>query len=250
MPEKFNRRSILKSLGTAATAGTATVAMSGSASAFTMDERVEVTASALNTREQPGTESTVVATLNNGEVGEIMNGPVDEDGYRWWGVHWLDRNVWGWSVEQYLQSTSGGGGADFDWPITGYITSPYSSPSRPNHLAVDFGANGNIGEPIYAARDGVVDIRSYQADGCGNYLKLGHENGYQTLYCHLNSFDVVQGESVSRGQKIGGMGDTGNSTGPHLHFTIEQNRNHLSIPGNDGDNVTAGDPIPKDYSGI
>ncbi len=248
MTEKFNRRSILKSIGTAATAGTVTAAMSGSASAFVMDERVEATVN-LNTREQPGTESPVVATLNPGEVGEIMNGPTTEDGYTWWGVHWLDRNVWGWSVERYLQSTSGGG-SDFDWPITGYITSPYSSPSRPNHLAVDIGANGNIGEPIYAAHSGTVSVRAYEAGGCGNYLKINHGNGYQTMYCHLNSFQVSEGQSVSRGQHIGGMGTTGNSTGPHLHFTVERNGNHLSIPGSDGQNVTAGAKIPKDYSGI
>ncbi|WP_266077242.1 M23 family metallopeptidase [Haladaptatus caseinilyticus] len=248
MKEKFNRRSLIKSIGTAATAITVPAAMSGSASAFTDGERVAAT-TRLNTREQPGTESPIVATVNDGEVGEIMNGPTTEDGYTWWGIHWLDRNVWGWSVERYLQSTSGGGGgADFDWPITGYITSPYGA--RPGHYAVDIGANGNIGEPIYAARSGVVDIRSYESGGCGNYLKLGHENGYQTMYCHLNSFDVVQGESVSRGQKIGGMGNTGNSTGPHLHFTVEQNGTHLSIPGADGENVTAGTAIPKDYSGI
>ncbi|WP_312908754.1 peptidoglycan DD-metalloendopeptidase family protein [Natronosalvus caseinilyticus] len=249
MTRKFSRRSVVKSIGITATGITGTAALSGSASAFSDGERVEVTASALNTREQPGTDSPIVATLNNGEVGEIMNGPTDKDGYRWWGVHWLDRNVWGWSVERYLQSTSGGGSeSDFDWPITGYITSPYGA--RPGHYAVDFGANGNIGEPIYAAHSGVVDIRSYQADGCGYYLKLGHGNGYQTMYCHLNSFDVVQGESVARGQKIGGMGDTGNSTGPHLHFTIERNGNHLSIPGYDGETVTAGTRIPKDYPDI
>ncbi|WP_266075375.1 peptidoglycan hydrolase [Haladaptatus caseinilyticus] len=160
----------------------------------------------------------------------------------------LLRTVGASAVSLPVISSTVSAASDFDWPITGYITSPYGA--RPGHYAVDIGANGNIGEPIYAARGGVVDVRSYESGGCGNYLKLGHENGYQTMYCHLNSFDVVQGESVSRGQKIGGMGNTGNSSGPHLHFTIEQNGSHLSIPGSDGENVTAGTAIPKDYSGI
>jgi N-acetyl-anhydromuramyl-L-alanine amidase AmpD len=56
----------------------------------------------LNTREQPGTGSTVVGTMPTGADAEIVNGPVDEDGYRWWGLHWLDHGVWGWSVERYL----------------------------------------------------------------------------------------------------------------------------------------------------
>ncbi|SHL33375.1 peptidoglycan DD-metalloendopeptidase family protein [Haladaptatus paucihalophilus] len=248
MSRKFSRRSIVKSLGVTATGLTGMAALSGSASAFSDGERIAATTN-LNTREQPGTDQPIVATVNPGEVGEIMNGPTNKGGYTWWGVHWLDRNVWGWSVERYLQSTSGGsGGSDFDWPISGYITSPYGA--RPGHYAVDIGANGNIGEPIYAAHSGTVDVRAYEAGGCGNYLKIGHGNGYQTMYCHLNSFDVVEGESVSRGQLIGGMGTTGNSTGPHLHFTVERNGNHLSIPGGDGETVTAGTKIPKDYSGI
>lgn len=249
MTRKFTRRTFGKALGTAATGLAVPAVLSRTASAFSDGERVEVTASALNTRRRPGTESSVVATLNNGEVGEIVNGPTAEDGYTWWGLHWLNRDVWGWSVEQYLQSTSGGGGgSDFDWPITGYITSPYGA--RPGHYAVDFGANQNVGEPIYAAHSGTVDVRAYEGGGCGNYLKIGHGNGYQTMYCHLNSFQVTEGEYVSRGQHIGGMGDTGSSTAPHLHFTVERNGNHLSIPGQDGQNVTAGYKIPKDYSGI
>ncbi len=214
-----------------------------------MDERVEPT-TGLNTRHRPGLDSEVLATMSPGTAGEIMNGPVTKDGYTWWGIHWLADDIWGWSVERYLTSSGGGGdgGADFTWPITGYITSPYGA--RPGHYAVDFGNNAIVGTPIYAAADGVVDRRAFESGGCGNYLKLGHGNGYQTMYCHLNSFDVVEGQSVTRGQQIGGMGDTGNSTAPHLHFTIERNQSHLSIPGTDGQNVTAGEAIPKDYGGI
>ncbi|WP_266075234.1 lytic transglycosylase domain-containing protein [Haladaptatus caseinilyticus] len=73
----------------------------GGGGGFVDGDRVTPTAN-LNTREQPGTDQPIVATISPGEVGEIMNGPTDKDGYTWWGVHWLDRNVWGWSVERYL----------------------------------------------------------------------------------------------------------------------------------------------------
>ncbi len=68
---------------------------------FADGEQVTPT-TALHTRKQPGTDQTIVATISAGEVGEIMNGPIDKNGYTWWGVHWLNRGVWGWSVERYL----------------------------------------------------------------------------------------------------------------------------------------------------
>ncbi|WP_049971624.1 lytic transglycosylase domain-containing protein [Haladaptatus cibarius] len=73
----------------------------GGGGGFADGDRITPTAN-LNTREQPGTGQPIVATISPGEVGEIMNGPTTKGGYTWWGVHWLDRNVWGWSVEQYL----------------------------------------------------------------------------------------------------------------------------------------------------
>ncbi|WP_330633187.1 N-acetylmuramoyl-L-alanine amidase [Halocatena halophila] len=56
----------------------------------------------LNTRHRPGTNSRVLKTMTPGTAGEIMNGPVHKDGYTWWGVHWLDDNIWGWSAGKYL----------------------------------------------------------------------------------------------------------------------------------------------------
>jgi hypothetical protein len=73
----------------------------GGGGGFTDGDRVTPT-TALNTRHRPGTESEILATMSAGTEGEIMNGPVNEDGYTWWGVHWLADDIWGWSVERYL----------------------------------------------------------------------------------------------------------------------------------------------------
>lgn len=177
-----------------------------------------------------GTESAVETfQANNGLTVDGIVGP----------------NTW----QAMVGSCSGGGGdgSDFEWPCYGSVTSPYGSRNN-THLAIDIG--NDTGTPIYAAHAGNVDVRANQKDGCGYYLKLGHDNGYQTMYCHLSSFDVYEGEYVSRGEKIGEMGSTGNSTGPHLHFTIERYQEHQYIPGEDGDWITRGDQIPYDYSGI
>ncbi|RJT07571.1 glucosaminidase domain-containing protein [Halococcus sp. IIIV-5B] len=72
----------------------------GGSGGFSDGQRVKSTVD-LNTRYRPGTESRILDTQPTGTTGEIMNGPVSEDGYTWWGVHWSD-DVWGWSVERYL----------------------------------------------------------------------------------------------------------------------------------------------------
>ena len=67
--------------------------------------------------------------------------------------------------------------------------------------------------------------------GYGNHVIVDHGNGFVTLYAHLNSIYVSAGESVTRGQQIGSLGNTGNSTGPHLHLEIRYQgvpRNPLS----------------------
>ncbi len=79
--------------------------------AFSEGDRVRAT-TALNTRKQPGVGETLVDTLSEGAPAEVVNGPVDADGYTWWGLHWTDTNVWGWSVEEYLESAEAPSGRD------------------------------------------------------------------------------------------------------------------------------------------
>ena len=78
---------------------------------------------------------------------------------------------------------------------------------------------GARGTPIFATADGVVSFAGRQS-GYGNVVKIRHAFGYETVYAHLNSIKVKQGQTVSRGDRIGGMGNTGRSTGTHLHYEI------------------------------
>lgn len=74
----------------------------GGSGSFSDGDRVASTTN-LNTRHRPGLDSRVLKTMSPGAVGEIMNGPVRKDGYTWWGVHWLEDDLWGWSAGRYLK---------------------------------------------------------------------------------------------------------------------------------------------------
>jgi murein DD-endopeptidase MepM/ murein hydrolase activator NlpD len=86
--------------------------------------------------------------------------------------------------------------------------------------AVDFGAP--IGTPIYAAAGGQVIISRTGGwnGGYGNYVVIKHDNGSQTLYAHANTISVASGQWVAQGAQIATVGNTGRSTGPHLHFEV------------------------------
>ncbi|MDR1837972.1 MAG: M23 family metallopeptidase [Treponema sp.] len=122
----------------------------------------------------------------------------------------------------------------FMYPIQGrYITSNYGMRKDPIngklafHTGIDLRAN--TGTTVMAALDGVVSVVA-ENWLYGNYIIITHDNGYKTLYGHLNSFSVKQGDRVTRGKKIGETGNTGYSTGPHLHFTIYDKNNKLVNP--------------------
>ena len=76
----------------------------------------------------------------------------------------------------------------------------------------------NVGDTVLAAFDGVVRLTEYKASGYGNHIVIRHQNGLETLYGHLSKIGVKVGQYVKAGQMIGWGGNTGRSTGPHLHF--------------------------------
>lgn len=109
---------------------------------------------------------------------------------------------------------------DFINPTLGVLTSNFGSRWGRQHHGIDIG--GDSGTEIYAALSGDV-IFAGTADGYGNYVKLKHDNGYETAYGHCKSLVVKEGQYVEKGQLIAYMGSTGNSTGPHLHFEVKIN---------------------------
>ena len=88
------------------------------------------------------------------------------------------------------------------------------------HLGTDFGAKR--GTPILAAADGKVTFASYKGAN-GNLIKIEHADNYSTIYAHLSRFKIKRGEYVTKGQVIGYVGNTGRSTGAHLHFGVYLN---------------------------
>lgn len=89
------------------------------------------------------------------------------------------------------------------------------------HKGVDFALP--IGTPIIAPADGVVEHVAYQANGAGRYIKLSHGREYSTVYMHLSKTLVKPGQSVKKGDRIALSGNTGRSTGPHLHYEFHIN---------------------------
>ncbi|MFT6531474.1 MAG: murein DD-endopeptidase MepM/ murein hydrolase activator NlpD [Limimaricola cinnabarinus] len=85
------------------------------------------------------------------------------------------------------------------------------------HAGTDFAAP--IGTPVYSTADGVV-VSAGWASGYGRLIKIQHEFGIETRYAHLNKIGVKVGQRVSRGERIGDMGNSGRSTGPHLHYEV------------------------------
>lgn len=86
------------------------------------------------------------------------------------------------------------------------------------HEGLDFSAP--IGTEIYVTGDGVVKTVHKSAIGYGNYVEVDHGFGYTTLYAHMSEFKVRVGQKVKRGEVIGFVGNTGKSTGPHLHYEV------------------------------
>jgi murein DD-endopeptidase MepM/ murein hydrolase activator NlpD len=114
----------------------------------------------------------------------------------------------------------------FIYPVRGRLSSPFGwrkdpfTGQRRYHSAIDLAANAGV--PVKAAADGKVTTVAYSSV-FGNYIIITHGGGFQSMYAHLNSTNVKEGERVTQGEKIGGVGSTGRSTGPHLHLAIYKN---------------------------
>ena len=117
--------------------------------------------------------------------------------------------------------------SDASWrtPVSGYtLTSAFGMRKHPvlgvvrMHSGIDMACAQ--GTPIYATRAGKVTVASYQEGGAGNYVSINHLDGFSSVYMHMTHYVVSVGQSVSQGQVIGYVGNTGLSTGAHLHFGV------------------------------
>lgn len=103
----------------------------------------------------------------------------------------------------------------------------WAGQTRSNHSptnAIDFNRTDDLGDPVVAAAAGKVTRVANEGNvSYGRWVEIDHGGGYRTRYAHLNSQSVSVGQSVSRGQKIGTVGSTGGSSGPHLHYEVRLN---------------------------
>lgn len=114
------------------------------------------------------------------------------------------------------------------------------------HQGVDLAPkSGKDGEPVYVTGNGVVKKVGYDAGGYGRYILVDHGFGYLTRYAHLKSSLVEAGQEVHRGQQIAEMGNTGRSTGTHLHYEVIYMGRHVNPV-----NYYNKDILPEDYAAI
>ena len=111
------------------------------------------------------------------------------------------------------------------------VTSPFGSRNHPifgiekMHNGADLKANY---EKVYSVMDGVVTASGWDSKGGGNYIKIKHSDSFVTSYLHLSEIYYRVGEFVKAGFIIAKSGNSGNSTGPHLHFSVSENGNYIN----------------------
>ena len=134
------------------------------------------------------------------------------------------------AAQQQQKQYSGGA---FTWPCPSYtyISSDFGYRIHPIsgvekfHSGIDMAAP--YGSAILAAADGTVVSAGYSSS-MGNYVMINHGGGLYTIYMHASALYVSSGQSVSAGEQIAAVGSTGNSTGPHLHFSVRLSGSYVS----------------------
>ena len=122
-----------------------------------------------------------------------------------------------YKARPYSADTKLYGTGQFAWPVDGGWVSDVFISDR-NHKGFDIAAD--MGTDIYAAGDGVVVSAGWNPGGYGYFVMIDHLDGYQTVYAHMSQVYAIVDTQVKRGQLIGAVGSTGDSTGPHCHFEV------------------------------
>jgi Peptidase family M23/Putative peptidoglycan binding domain len=104
------------------------------------------------------------------------------------------------------------------WPLQAPVVSPFGPRGIGFHPGIDLSAS--TGTPVGAAGAGRVILAAYDPSGYGNLVEVAHGGGVVSMYAHLSAISVRAGQSVATGTRVGRVGATGESTGPHLHFEV------------------------------
>jgi len=112
----------------------------------------------------------------------------------------------------------------WNWPLEGRLTSQYGMRWGRMHAGIDIA--GAPGRTVRAAGQGMVSFAGRNA-GYGLMVEILHPDGYRTRYAHLSQIWVRRGDLVETGEPVGPVGNTGRSTGPHLHFELRKGRRHV-----------------------
>lgn len=126
-------------------------------------------------------------------------------------------------TKKYSKGTATG---DFSSPYSGNLSSRFGSRGARTHKGID--VTGKVGDPIAAADGGEIVYADWE-DGYGLVVKIDHKNGYTTVYAHCNELYVSVGDKVAKGETIAALGNTGRSTGPHLHFEIKDTKSGTAL---------------------
>lgn len=196
-------------------------------------EEVEITAN-VETTEDPekfkGTEE-VIQEGKNGRELVTYKVEYDKDGKEIGKIE-VERKIIEESITKKVKIGTKKEIDGFLWPApcSHKITSPYGYRSDPHgrhftsfHSGIDIAGAGIADRTVIASKSGKVIYAKNSSKGYGNHIIIEHENGMQTLYAHLESINVSEGQKVSQGDSIGIIGTTGDSTGLHLHFEVRVN---------------------------
>ena len=120
--------------------------------------------------------------------------------------------------------------ADYEMPFP--CGQAWTGSTRANHSpsarSIDWNRTDDLGDPVVAAAAGTVAVADDGGSGYGRWVMLDHGNGETTIYAHLSSLAVSAGQTVDQGMLLGTVGETGNATGPHLHFEERLNRSDIA----------------------
>ena len=195
----------------------------------------------LNMRSEANTKSQIIAKISFAEKVQLLgktsdNETIDEISAPWIIVRKSNGHE-GWVFGGYLQNDipnkketidkKESFSAKLNIPVEGRISSnfgtrinPLTKKSNSFHSGIDFAAPN--GTPVYAAESGTITKAEFNRNGYGNLIIIKHSEDLTTYYGHLSKMLVKVNQKVNRGELIGNVGSTGNSTGPHLHFEVRR----------------------------